>query len=358
MTERAARDPTTTHEKPGWRAHAAALSVALVVAAFLLFAAYMKLTSRPFSALPLKDALIAPFEIVIAIGLLVTHRKWWAWMGVGALFAAFSGVTLHLLLTGAGSCGCFGALTIPPAATLTLDAVIVAAALGVALALGARPVRLTLAGACVIPFVVAGAMFSKTVSPPPAKDFKPGGAYADLRADAAQTGDAPSATAAPDEFDPLQLGASGALLLLPRVAHTFLDGAPPPDWLATLAAAADASAVAPEAPATLVFVYDPFCEVCMRFHPLMEQYTHDEEANAANHLRVILVQKSELEAFDIPEWAWPKSPTVVLIHRGRIVHEWGGEETPNPFLLHDDIAARGGAHLRELRETYVPLIAR
>ncbi|TVQ59643.1 MAG: hypothetical protein EA379_10305 [Phycisphaerales bacterium] len=363
MSESAQRNDRNPDPKPrrrGTRAQRAALGAAVFVAALLAFAATMKLLSKPLSEIPAHDKALAGFEGLIAALILVFHRWRITWLCTAAFFAALSGVTLHLLLIGAGSCGCFGKLSIPPAVTLTLDTLIVIAAIALARALGAQRNLLALTAAALVPFVVAGALYSKATAPPPASTFRLGDRFKDIapppdRETAAPAPGEAADAAEPPDFDPIDLGATGALLLLPRVADRFLEGAPEPEWMADLRAAATAGA---NDPAWLIFVYDPFCEVCMRFQPTMLMYTTDEDVNATPHLRVLLLQKADLRTFDIPDWAWPASPTTALIHRGRIIHEWGGEDTPNPFLLHDDIAEQGDAYLRQLRETYTPLIAR
>ena len=351
-TPREHHTPTPRPNGAGVRVRTAALVAAVLVAALLVFAAVMKLNAKPFDALALKDKAQSFAEIGIALLVLVFHRWRVTWVCNAALFSAFTGVTLHLFLTGAGSCGCFGKLSPPPAVTMAIDTVIVIASITLARALGAQRGLLAFTGAALVPFLITGAIYSKHTAPPPARDFRIGDR---LLPPTDHDADAPQAADDAPDYDPTDLGAVGALLLLPRVADRFLEGAPEPEWMPALRAASTAG---PDDPAWLIFVYDPFCEVCMRFQPTMLMYTTDDETAQSPVLRVALIQKSELQNFDIPDWAWPASPTTALFHRGRVIHEWGGDKTPNPFLLHDDIAEQGETHLRELRETYVPLIAR
>lgn len=63
----------------------------------------------------------ADFEIVLALWLLSGCYRRLVWLVTLACFVTFSGITASKHFAGAASCGCFGAVQVPPLATLLLD---------------------------------------------------------------------------------------------------------------------------------------------------------------------------------------------------------------------------------------------
>ena len=108
-----------------------------------------------------------------------------------------------------------------------------------------------------------------------------------------------------------------------------------------------------EGPAWLVFVYDPNCDVCQKFLPFYEGYETDSAEDAL--LRVATVKKSDLVRFQIEDWAWTHSPTVLLVKGGAIIQEWGGEDSPIPGAVRERIANEGEAYFESMRAAYQPL---
>lgn len=365
---------------------------ALGVAAFLLFGAFAKTyteATRETPTWPLVPLAHAAFEAIVALALLALHRRAFAWVFVGALFSFFAGVTMHRLLGGYPSCGCFGKFAIPPYITLALDAAIVAMSLGLAFRAGLGGRAVATMGALILPLAVGGSVYSLKTSDPPPRAFtgsallkesapavppkqapqtgadandgaKPSDAPADSApAVEAQPAPAPQSGAARPVQAPVQAGADltaqQSLLLVPGAASRALQGAPPPEWLTRLTDAVNDTGPESAGRAWLVFVYDPDCEVCKRFIPAMEQHQRFDSQEAGASLRVVMVRKADLEPFEIPDWAWPASPTVLLVRSGKIIHEWGGDKTPYPTVLHGEIKTGGAAHLDGLEKTHKPL---
>lgn len=337
-----------------------ALGAAIVVAALLLFAAYAKLFTVPPETLSLFDYAQGAFEAMAALALLALHRRRWMWVLVALLFAGFSGVTAHRLINGYASCGCFGAFTVPPAVTLTADVVIALAAGGLALGMSARraPVGALLALPGLALFA-AGWVYSE-MQPSP-DDYsateaqrEAGRALAVERA-RARAGERElteeEIAAAVEAFD-ANFGDSATqqLALLPLVAEARLGDQAAPAWLAPLR---DAALARDTDPALLVFVYDPTCPVCLEYLPAMQAYAHERPEDPT--LRVLTIEKSEVEPFDVPAWSWPASPTAALLHSGDLIHEWGGRGTPWPEALREQLESGGADELRRLRETYEPV---
>ena len=69
-------------------------------------------------------------ELLLAVWLLVGIYAREARMAASGLFLAFAGYACWRLVAGAGSCGCFGAVDVPPAVMLALDLLVVTALFG------------------------------------------------------------------------------------------------------------------------------------------------------------------------------------------------------------------------------------
>ncbi len=347
------------------------LAAASLVAALLLFSTVMKLAGKP----PKEAEAAGHWALVVgqvaAAGLIVGQRRRpWAWSAAALVFAMFGGVALFGLVNNAKSCGCFGALHVPPAVTLTLDATVVGVSLALARLAGAGSMWLSLLASALLPMSAGGAMYAKRILPPEAATWRAGGALADAIKDAGAPAIAPQAPAPAPSAPPvagalptgeptpparldagISMTAQQALLLLPKASPAYLKGAPAPAWLDALTVAI---AEKDDAKAALLFVYSPHCDVCRQYLPFMESFAKAPDA-ASKPLRVVLLDKADLEKFDIPDWAWPASPTVLLVSGGRIVHEWGGHDTPQPVDINAALASRGKAYVDEMAAKHVPL---
>lgn len=359
MTSNAPSNGTTLPQRPRGLARALLFLLAVAVAGLLGFAAFAKATTKPPATSDYLGWAQIVGEVVVALLILAMHRRAWAWGFIAVLFAAFTGYTMHRLFGGARSCGCFGKFSVPPATTLTIDAAVVALALAATIALRLHRALTWLVASALLPAAIVGALYGQ--SQPTPDDFKPGSVFeraaqerAKNRAGAPPGAPAPDGEAAPvradaPAFDPLSMRPADVLMLVPDVQEEFLAGATAPGWLARLTEAAAER----DGPAWLVFVYDPNCDVCQRFLPFYSGY---EQASANDALlRVVTVQKGDLTKFGIEDWAWAHSPMTLLVHRGEIIHEWGGEDTPMPGAIRGRIETEGEAFLDGMQATYAPL---
>lgn len=286
-------------------------------------------------------------EAALAVALLMLHRRWWMWALIGVVFAGFSGFTMERLFGGAASCGCFGSLSVPPPITLGIDAGVVVASVLLVRALGAGAIGLTVLGALTIPAAIGGGVYAMSLLSP--KDFAPSEAIVEAMREGG--GESAAGGVEVTTFDPLSMRATEAMRFVPRVAGKT--GALSAGWLSELG---EATGVAePARPAWLVFVYDPDCQVCQLFLPSMRSYAAEARDRGDAFLRVILIEKKDLEAYGIEDWAWPASPTTALLWKGGIVHEWGGEETPEPRKIRERIEKEGAAYIEELKKGFAPL---
>ena len=105
----------------------------ILIAVVLLVAAGLKLYQLSTAPLPgtgfmanrWVNLLESDCEIVLALWLLSGWRRKIVWILAMASFVMFIGLTAPKYFAGAASCGCFGAMKVPPLVTLTLDASIV-----------------------------------------------------------------------------------------------------------------------------------------------------------------------------------------------------------------------------------------
>lgn len=374
---------------------------AILVAGFLLFGAFAKTYTELTKTEPKagEAALVfthAGVETLLAILILARCRWAVTWACVSLLFCGFAGATMHRMLGGYSSCGCFGKFHVAPPVTLSIDTAIVMMGVGLARLAGLRGAGAAWIAALAIPMAVSGSLVSRQISEPPPWMFgkmksmaasTPGSASPAPPSPAqpaptepqskAEQGVSPptlerAAPAKPEEAPkkvapapPQAAAAAGApaqagvdltaqrdLLNVPARASAALGGKPGPEWLAPLTEAASDKDTSR---AWLLFVYDPDCQVCQTFIPGMQQHMAGASKAPGATLRVIMLKKSELEKFEIPDWAWPASPTVVLVRGGRVIHEWGNEKAPYPAVVQGEIDKRGGAYLDELEETHVVL---
>ena len=104
-----------------------------LIGVLLLAAAALKGHQLATSPLPPTAVLDRPssvvlieLELLLALWLLCGGWARAAWTICVALFGVFAAYSLWRLIAGADSCGCFGAAAVPPAATLTLDLLVLA----------------------------------------------------------------------------------------------------------------------------------------------------------------------------------------------------------------------------------------
>lgn len=361
MTSSAPVELKHAPQRPRGLARALLLLASLVVAGLLGFAAYAKWATKPPASGDVMGWVTIGGEILASILILALHRRWWAWTVIAIVFGAFTGYTMHRLFGGARSCGCFGKFTVAPRITVWIDATMVAMALGCVCLAGARRGWLWLTGALLLPAAIGGGLYSSSLPTP--DDFKAGSAFERIwqekqaakaaggtdTAPAADGAPAPGAADEPVEYDPIGGRPMDVLLLVPLVQDEFLKGQPAPAWLTRLGEAAAET----DGPAWLLFVYDPNCDVCQRFLPYYDGYERSSADDAL--LRVVTIQKNDLAPFGIEDWAWAHSPTTMLVRRGEILHEWGGEETPIPGAIRSRIESEGEAFFGSMKATYEPL---
>ncbi len=361
MTSPAPVESKHAPQRPRGLARALLLLASVLVAGLLGFAAYAKWATKPPAAGDVMGWVTIGGEILASVLILLLHRRWWAWTVIAIVFGAFTGYTMHRLFGGARSCGCFGKFTVAPEITISIDAAMAAMALGCVCLAGARRGWLWLTGALLLPAAIGGGLYG--MSQPTPDDFKPGSAF-ERAAQARQAakaaagtetapavGDAPAPAAAEQAvaFDPMSSRPMDVLLLVPLVQEEFLQGQPEPAWLTRLGEAAAET----DGPAWLLFVYDPNCDVCQRFLPYYDGYERSSADDAL--LRVVTIQKGHLVQFGIEDWAWAHSPTTMLVRRGEILHEWGGEDTPIPGAIRSRIESEGEAFFESMQATYTPL---
>jgi len=128
------------------------LVFALATAALLAFASFAKFY-KPNPKQEMFDYAIGGVQVLILIGLIALHRKWWTWSGMAVLWAGMAGWSFFKSWHGT-SCGCFAALYEPPPyATATLDTVLALVSLGLVMG---RAAPKTMVGLTAIALIAAG----------------------------------------------------------------------------------------------------------------------------------------------------------------------------------------------------------
>lgn len=395
MTTAAVLTPPIQHRlQPNPTALAALTYIAvLAVAGVLGTAAVLKAIADGAGAF---EYAVSFVELIVIGALAVLHRRWWAWAGVAAMFASFAGYTGYLLSRGETSCGCFGDVSTPPIATLSIDLGMVALATIVALA-RARTTAilgglLTLAGAS----AAFGAGFSILTSDPLPGDFK--GDRAGLVLAASDFADADytdpdrlvyifderaeskdkhlalmrdDAKNAPEDpaliVQVLSASEVEASAGVPRWAWEQLPAAilyraghaveryvsetmPDPMTLRAerpvgpiarvlaLPRYADVAFADTDLPVNLMYVYNPDCPICIQHLAVFKAY-EDEHPNDP-HAVVFPVSMHDIKAeLDIPIWAWPGIPTTYIVRQGRVVGQTAGPTLiPNPYQIRLDLS--------------------
>ncbi len=335
-------------------------------------------------------------ELIVIGALVLLHTRWWAWAGVAAMFASFAGYTGYLLARGESSCGCFGDVSTPPIATLSIDLGMVFLATIVALA-RARSAAiiggiLTLAGVS----AALGAGFGVVTSDPLPGDFKGDRAgmvlaasdfadadYTDpdrlvyiyderaeskdehvamMRNDAAKHPDDPAlivrvlsageveASAGVPRWAWEQLPAAilyrAGQVVERYVAETMPDPMTlraerpvgPIARVLALPRYADIAFADTDLPVNIVYVYNPDCPICLQHLAIFNAY-QDEHPNDP-HTSVVPVSMHDIKAeLDIEIWAWPGVPTSYIVRRGRVVGQTAGPTLiPNPYQIRLDLS--------------------
>lgn len=339
MSERAAARPRSSRAKKG-----ISIVAALAVAAFLGLGVYGKLlTTKPVDQIePIPGEYQAVVEAIVGIALIVLHRWGVMWAFTALLFSGFTGVTLHRLLIGAESCGCFGGISIPPAITLSLDASIVFMSAWLARAWGLRPWGFAATLSIVPTLVVAGAVYSKHATPDAENagldeifgdSTPPVGMPSDAPAQPDAAG-APETTPAPAQdlgaaVETGRITAREALLRLPGAFDRgALGSVAKPAWLDDLRRASDPNAPLP----WLIYVYNRNCDICQAHLPEWNdarQIYEEDLANDKAAMGVLLIEWEDLIPLKIPTYSWgTQTPITLLVDDGKIIRDWRGEAQP------------------------------
>jgi hypothetical protein len=342
MSERAAQP------KPNQAKKGISVVAALAVAAFLGLGVYGKLlTTKPVDQIePIPGEYQAVVEAIVGIALIVLHRWGVMWAFTALLFSGFTGVTLHRLLIGAESCGCFGGISIPPAITLSLDASIVFMSAWLARAWGLRPWGFAATLSIVPTLVVAGAVYSKHATPPsevdlsevfgetPSQSTPTPAPTPDSPADPDDAAGAPETTPAPTQdlgaaVETGRITARDALLRLPGAFDRgALGNVAKPAWLDDLRRASDPNAPLP----WLIYVYNRNCDICQAHLPEWNdarQIYEEDLANDKAAMGVLLIEWEDLIPLKIPTYAWgAQTPITLLVDDGKVIRDWRGESQP------------------------------
>jgi len=238
----------------------------LLIGGLLTFAGVMKIAT----GMPVQIAQGAA-ELLIVAALLWLRRAWASWALIACLFSAFAGWTGFQAWWGASSCGCFGAVRIAPEVTLTMDLAAVALAVGVTLLL--TPLRTEvfapLATACALCGAVGVGAAAATADPRPE-------------------------TFVEDE----------TALFLSAPAYADIADSAGPTWF--------------------LYIYDPACPICQRHLPEMRGLESQASEDDAFRVRAISIHEIEEEA-GVPNWAWERVPTTLIVQDGRIVERTSGD---------------------------------
>lgn len=338
MSERAAQP------KPNQAKKGITVVAALAVAAFLGLGVYGKLlTTKPVDQIePIPGEYQAVFEAVVGLALIVLHRWGVMWAFIAILFSGFTGVTLHRLLIGAESCGCFGGISIPPAITLSLDAAIVFMSAWLARAWGLRPWGFAFTLSLVPTLVVAGAVYSKHATPDaegvdfdstfgePATPAPTPTPTPDTPVDSNDAGaPAPPSQDLGAAVETGRITARDALLRLPGAFDRgALGSVAKPSWLDDLRLASDPNAALP----WLIYVYNRNCDICQKHLPEWNdarQIYEEDLANEKAAMGVLLIEWEDLIPLKIPTYSWgAQTPITLLVDDGKIVRDWRGETQP------------------------------
>lgn len=275
--------------------------LALGMSAMLVFAAVMKLrfpSADPdhlwhlpgFEEAMSKDIPISVAELIIALLVLAFHRWKVTWACSALMFAGFTGYQIVYVVNDL-PCGCFGPLTPPAWLTLNLDIFFAIGSLSMAAAWGLRKkglIALPIAMAFMLGIGYAYASSTTETEVPPVVD---------------EDGNVT------EQLPPAE-----------RLLQT--------DLLADIATAEDFTVY-------YLFIYDPSCHSCEHLKNTCVDFDEQHLATTGDpFLQVRQYNKYDLrEQYGIEDYAWPGSPTLVLVLNGEVLNVLSGEAVPCPGTL-------------------------
>ncbi len=307
-------------ERAWGRINAITLISAIATSGLLLFAAYAKL----FHANPkheARDYAVGALQIVIVAALLALHRKWWTWAGLGLMWAGMAGWSFYASDKGA-SCGCFAALWSPPAYTTgVLDAALAVVSLGIA---GLRLAPPALLLGAIVGTGVAGpigwAVASNFVAPSIETQIEEARRNAGASTPAQTPVDAAQAETSDDDPSAAQAG---------EPEPDFGDWVPARERLLASDLLAEIRG-AEDGVAHLVFAHDPDCHICEELMPFFDEMDQLWEQTMDPIMQGHKFSIPEIEEqTGIESFAWPSTPTVLIIVDGEIQVQWYGETLEN-----------------------------
>lgn len=219
------------------------------------------------------DHVVALAELVVIVGLLIFHRRRWAWGITALLFSGFAGYALAYLLRGE-PCGCFGKLWTPPhGVTLGMDLFFAGLSLFFSGARGKSAAGLILA---MLACMGSGFTYAKLTAPPKQIDA--------IKQVIAATGTRPEQQLLESEF----------------LADVFADKSSHITYY--------------------IFVYDPECSHCQAMKPIVEKQQAELNEVEDPVLRVRLVSVPEVESkLNIKSYVWTPTPTVLYVRDGQLI---------------------------------------
>lgn len=238
----------------------------------------------------LLDHVVAVVEVFVIVGLLIFHRRRWAWCLTALMFSGFAGYTLAYLIRGE-PCGCFGALWTPPhGLTFGLDIFFAAASFMLCGPRGSSAMKLTIG---MLACLGAGFTYAKFTAPPKQADA--------IQAELEKTGVRPEQTLLESDF----------------LADVFADKASHITYY--------------------VFVYDPDCHHCMAMLPNVELQKKELDEVEDPVLRVRIVSIPEIKAkLGIETYVWSPTPTALFIRDGQLIMDTkDGQPTPRRISGND-----------------------
>lgn len=288
-----------------------ALTVALIMAGVLGFAAFAKLYHPNPKQLAL-DYSVGAIQIPIVLWLVIRHRCRWTWATMSVLWAAMAGWSAFKSWHGE-SCGCFAALWEPPPySTSALGAVFSVMSLGLSARRGSGAPTLLAAFVLAIGAAGTGWMLSDKATPPRIIDT-----------------------------ETLHGGKTAA--------ERLLEAPPMADILE--------QQKTPGGPAWLIFCFDPTCHICEAMKPTVDfmKETWEQQGDPVLQIREFSIPDIERD-LKIESYAW-MTPTLFIVNEGRITRLWSGKELEDFTAerlqeIHDKVAS--GEYLQPAPATAPP----
>ena len=266
----------------------------------------------------LRDYVIAGFEMLFVVVLLLLHRWKYAWAPTSVFFGGLLGYSAYALITGL-DCGCFGGLWTPPKGfTVGLNSAFIVGSLLVMLI--GRAHKLVLIGTLIATLGAAGfGYYQAGVDRPDPKDI------------AKERGGGPlgNTSAGGDDEQPTEPTQVGD--------ETSTEGVAPAPAISILEIPALASvmATAPGEQLGYVFLYEDGCSTCENLKPSIEFMRDDYIAQGAP-IEIVTIEINDLEReHGIPRLIWASTPTLVAIDGGEIVYYDRGDDVLLPSELFD-----------------------